>query len=260
MKSGIIGPNCTDPEICHSDCCSIFIDVPKKLAFELIKNGLANENDFIRSNVFSFVLKIDENTGKCTFFDKKINGCSLHFTGLKPPSCWIYPTNFDNIEDQNIKCKSATGWKITDSKAVKNAEIILKEYISWSKDEFADEMRLINSRIENYFYGKSLNERLMLYKPSEFAGFKDSWNNFNVLMAEGISLQLKKYCSKFNPSCKLFPDNFLECNKICASVADGIIKFFLEIIEDYLDQYGPDSGEYPLIKISEFIKEGARRD
>ena len=53
MNSAIEGPNCLD--ICHGDCCSIKIDIPKILAKEYIKKGYAKKSDFIRSDVFSFI-------------------------------------------------------------------------------------------------------------------------------------------------------------------------------------------------------------
>jgi len=101
MKEAIDGPNCIDPNICHGDCCSIKIDVPKVLANEYIKNGWATKDDFIRSDVFSFHQRFDDISGKCFLFDKSLNGCSVHETGIKPPQCWIYPTNFSNPENKH---------------------------------------------------------------------------------------------------------------------------------------------------------------
>ena len=98
MNSAIDGPNCLD--MCHGDCCSIRINVPKILANEFINLGYANKEDFIRSDVFSFKLRFDEKKGKCFLFDKNINGCSVHNSGIKPPQCWIYPTNFSNPESK----------------------------------------------------------------------------------------------------------------------------------------------------------------
>ena len=126
MKSAIKGPNCTDPSICHGDCCSIKIDVPKILAEEYIKRGYAKKKDFTRSNVFSFQLRFEDKTGKCFLFNKEINGCLVHNTGIKPPQCWIYPTSFSNTFNVEIQCKHASGWKIIDSKKTKTAEKLLK--------------------------------------------------------------------------------------------------------------------------------------
>ena len=112
MKSAIDGPNCLD--VCYGDCCSIRINVPKILANEYIDKGYASKDDFIRSDVFSFKLRFDEEKAKCFLYDKNINGCLVHASGIKPPQCWIYPTKFANPENKEISCKKASGWKIID--------------------------------------------------------------------------------------------------------------------------------------------------
>lgn len=253
MKEGITGPDCTDPNICHGDCCSIFIDVPKILAEEIIRQGLGKEKDFIRGDVFSFQIRIDDNTGKCAFFDKKLNGCKLHSTDLKPPQCWIYPTNFDNFENKNIKCKRADGWGIISPEKVIKAEALLQVYSNWSQTEFVIELKKIKHRLKFKFNEKTLKERLQEIKPCEFAGFKDSWNYFETLQAEGFSLQMEKYCEKFNPRCPLLPDNYFDCNNICEVVANNIMKFFNSVLDSYLEKFGSNNGDYPLIKISDFF-------
>ena len=254
MMSGINGPDCTDPNICQADCCSIFIDVPKRLAKEITHQGLGDENDFIRGDTFAFQLRLDDKTSKCVFFDKKINGCKLHHTDLKPPQCWIYPTNFDNFDNNNIKCKKAEGWKIIAPEKVKKAEALLKLYNSWSQAEYVKEMKKIKQRLKNKLDGKLLEERLQEIKPSEFAGFKDSWNYFTILEAEGLSLQMKKYCRRFNPKCSLLPNQYFKCKNICENVAYKLIEFFTKVLDFYLKKFGsPDKGEYPLIRLSDFF-------
>jgi Fe-S-cluster containining protein len=253
MKNGIDGPDCTDSKICRGDCCSIFIDVPKALANELINIGLASECDFVRGDIFAFQLRIDDKTGKCVFFDKSINGCRLHNSSLKPPACWIYPTNFESKENEIIECKKASGWRIIDREGVKRAKQLLQQFVKWSETEFKEEMSAIQERVESKVNEESLVERIQKLKPSEFAGFRDAWNHFEALKAEGISLQLKKFCLKYNPNCALLPDNFLECKNICGVVSKKTVEFLKNKLEKYLKKFGPDSGEYPLIKISEFF-------
>jgi Fe-S-cluster containining protein len=253
MKEGIIGPDCTNPNICHGDCCSIFIDIPMRLAKEIINQGFADEDDFIRGNIFAFQLRIDEKTGKCVFFDKRINGCALHNSGLKPPQCWIYPTNF-NTYNKIIKCKRADGWKIIKPEKVKKAEKLLKRYTKWSLAEFMIEIKQIKKRIKNKLKEKFLEERIQEIRPSEFAGFKDAWNYFKILKAEGLSLQTKKFCEKFNSNCSFLPDRYFECSNICESVATNLVKVFYNSIDLYLKKRIPDKGDYPLIKLSGFFK------
>ena len=97
MSSAIEGPNCIF--VCHGDCCSIKINVPKILAQEYIKKGDATKDDFIRGDIFSFKLRFDDLKGKCFLYNKKINGCLVHNSGIKPPQCWIYPTKFFNPDN-----------------------------------------------------------------------------------------------------------------------------------------------------------------
>jgi len=147
MKSSIIGPNCIDPEICRGDCCSIKIDIPKVLAKEYIKREYATKEDFIRSDIFSFQLRFNEKTGKCFLFDKEINGCKVHNSGIKPPQCWIYPTGFSNPEGKEISCKKTKGWKITNSENLKQAEKLLNYYNFLCQVEAKKELININKRV-----------------------------------------------------------------------------------------------------------------
>ncbi|MBN1801019.1 MAG: YkgJ family cysteine cluster protein, partial [Candidatus Lokiarchaeota archaeon] len=148
MGQAIQGPNCVDPTICLGDCCSIRIDVPKKLAEEYIKRKYAKETDFIRSNIFTFQLRFNESTTKCFLFDKSINGCSVHDSGIKPPQCWIYPTGFSSEDKIPIKCKKASGWFIMDKEKAQKAKKLLDEYINLCKIEAEEEKEKIVERIQ----------------------------------------------------------------------------------------------------------------
>ena len=260
MKSSIIGPNCIDPNICRGDCCSIKIDVPKVLAKEYIKRGYANKKDFIRSDIFSFQLRFDEKTGKCFLFDKELNGCCVHNSGIKPPQCWIYPTSFSNPEDKEISCKKTSGWKIVNQENTIQAENLLETYNFLCQIEAKKELKHVKRRIgkeqsknskENF---KKLKKKLKEMAPSQLGGFKEGWNFFDILLAEGMSLQMKKFCNEHNKQCKYHIDNFFGCNNICKIIAEKLIEFLQDNIYDYLKFKGPDTdGEYPLIKLFEFV-------
>ncbi|TFG16023.1 MAG: hypothetical protein EU535_00250 [Promethearchaeota archaeon] len=259
MKSSIIGPDCIDPEICRGDCCSIKIDIPKVLAKEYIKRGYATKEDFIRSDIFSFQLRFNEKTGKCFLFDKEINGCKVHNSGIKPPQCWIYPTGFSNSEGKEISCKKTKGWKIINSENLKQAEKLLNFYNFLCQVEAKKELNKINKRVGKKISKNSkknlelLKNRLKEYAPSHIGGFKDTWDFIDILSAEGISLQLKKFCNQNYNQCNYLPDKFLECNKICEIIACRLIEFFQDIIADYIKTNGPDTdGHYPLINLFKF--------
>ncbi|MFX0177489.1 MAG: hypothetical protein ACFE85_14845 [Candidatus Hodarchaeota archaeon] len=251
MLEAIRGPDCTDPEKCKGDCCSIKIDVPKVLAKEYIKRGYASKEDFIRSDNFSFQLRFDEGTGKCFLFNKAINGCKVHLTKIKPLQCFIYPTNFANPEGKDISCKSLSGWKIIDSKKTYEAEKLLENYIFLSKLEAKDELKKIKKRIRF----EKLKNLLRITAPSSLGGFKDSWEDFELLHAEGLSLQMKKFCLFHKKSCKFLPDDFFECKSLCNEIMDELLNFLRKYFFNFVMKNGPDiSGEYPLYKLFGYAK------
>ena len=259
MKSAIEGPNCVNPQICKGDCCSIKIDVPKVLAKEYIQRGYASVNDFIRSNIFSFHLRFNEKTGKCFLFDKEINGCSIHNSGIKPPQCWIYPTGFSNPNNEQMKCKKASGWKIIDFDKSKQAESLLQYFIFLCKIEAKKEFKLIQSRLNNsdnsHNQSVSLKEELRKISPSSLGGFKDLWDRINLLPAEGLSLQMKKFCAHYNKNCKYLADNFINCPNICELISTKLVEFLQHNLLNFVKEKGADvSGEYPLYKLFSFKK------
>jgi Fe-S-cluster containining protein len=256
MKSAIEGPNCINPQICKGDCCSIKIDVPKVLANEYIRRGYAEINDFVRSNIFSFQLRFNEKTGKCFLFDKEINGCSIHNSGIKPPQCWIYPTGFSNPENKQIKCKKVAGWKIIDYQRAKKAEELLQKYIFLCKIEAKKESTLIKKRLgalnnENAQEKlRVLKEALNSFAPHRLGGFKDQWDNLGLLSAEGLSLQMKKFCNKHNSKCHFLVDDFFKCDEICDEIASKLVEFLQSNLYTYVKMEGPDvEGHYPLYKL-----------
>lgn len=261
MKSAIEGPNCIDPHICKGDCCSIKIDVPKVLAKEYIRRGYAEINDFIRSNTFSFQLRFSGKTGKCFLFDKEINGCSIHNSGIKPPQCWIYPTGFSNPEKKEIKCKKVSGWKIKYPKKAIKAEELLQTFILLCKIEAKKELKFIKKRLNNsdntISQNKlfSLEEDLRRIAPSRLGGFKDLWEHIGLLPAEGFSLQTKKICLLYKKNCKYLVDNFINCPKICETIATKLVDFLQQNLLLYIKKNDSDiNGEYPLYKLFTFKK------
>lgn len=245
MRSAIQGPDCLS--ICRGDCCSIRINVPKVLAEEYIKRGYADKKDFIRNDVFSFQLRFDENKGKCFLYDRKLNGCLVHDSGIKPPQCWIYPTKFSNPEHKDISCKRVSGWKIIDSRKSEEAEKLLKYYVFLSKLEAKKELNLIKNRINNALTKNHLKDLLKHTSPSEIAGFKDTWDKIVTLSAQGVSLQINKFCDKYNHNCGL---EYLSCKSICDKVIEGLVEFLQQNIIRYVQTYGPNhEGEYSFIML-----------
>ncbi len=261
MNSAIKGPDCIDPNICKGDCCSIKIDVPKILAEEYIRRGYASKKDFIRGDVFSFKLRFDEKSAKCFLFDKSINGCSVHNSGIKPPQCWIYPTNFSNPNNNEINCKNCGGWKIIDDKKTKLAEDILAKYVFLCQLEARKELKGINIRLgkiplkESKIKVNSLVDRIKEVAPSHLGGFIDTWDKFDILSSEGLSLKLKKFCYQYNKDCYHLQNKFLDCKNICNLIAVKLIKLLNKTLFEFVKSNGPEpDGQYPLFKLFEFVK------
>ncbi|MFX0000016.1 MAG: YkgJ family cysteine cluster protein [Candidatus Hodarchaeota archaeon] len=251
MKSAIEGPNCIS--ICHGDCCSIKINVPKILAEEYIKQGYANKNDFTRGDVFSFKLRFDDMKGKCFLYDKKINGCLVHNSGIKPPQCWIYPTNFSNPILKDISCKRANGWKIINTKKARKAEELLQYYVFLCKLEAKKEVRAINTRLNNNFCENNLRSLLKCTPPSQLSGFKDTWDCISILPAQGLTLQVKKFCEEKDNKCEfILNKNFLECQSICEEISKRLLDFLKKNLLNYVKRNPDSEGEYPFFKLLEF--------
>ncbi|MHA1669489.1 MAG: YkgJ family cysteine cluster protein [Promethearchaeota archaeon] len=256
MKEAIEGPNCTNPNLCKGDCCSIKIDVPKVLAEEYINKSLATKADFIRSNIFSFHLRFDEKTGKCFFFDKQINGCKVHDSGIKPPQCWIYPTNFSNPRYESISCKKLPGWKIKKPAKALEAEKLFKKYVFLCQLEARKELVNIIKRIgikdqkESLILIEDLKNKIKSIPPSSIGGFKDGWDHFEILSAEGLSFQMRKFCLQVNAECKYLPNDYFECKHTCNVVALEIIKFLQENLLKFVKSHGLEvDGKYPLYQL-----------
>ncbi|MFW9877493.1 MAG: hypothetical protein ACFFG0_30775 [Candidatus Thorarchaeota archaeon] len=245
MNKAIEGPNCLD--VCNADCCSIKINVPKILAEEYIKRGYAVKNDFIRSDVFSFKLRFDNEKRKCFLYDKNIKGCIVHSSGIKPPQCWIYPTNFSNPENKEISCKKANGWKIVDSEKAKEAEDLLKYYVFLCQLEAKSEIKNVKKRVIKSLSNESLKSLLKNTPPSQISGFKDGWDYITILPSEGISLQLKNFCQKYHKTCEIVTQNYMECKSICDKVSNSIIDFLQRNLYNYVNKKGANiAGEYLL--------------
>ncbi|MHA1104994.1 MAG: YkgJ family cysteine cluster protein [Promethearchaeota archaeon] len=256
MKEAIEGPDCTNPDLCKGDCCSIKIDIPKVLAEEYINKSLATEIDFIRSNIFSFHLRFDEYTGKCFFFDKQINGCKIHNSGIKPPQCWIYPAGFSNPENKDISCKKLPGWKIINPEKALKAEKLLKKYIFLCQLEARRERANILKRVgsnngkEPLYISEILKNSIKSIPPSSIGGFKDGWDHLEILSAEGLSFQMKKFCLRVNPDCKYLPDDYFECKNTCDIVALEIIQFLQKNLLKFVKSHGLEvDGHYPLYQL-----------
>ena len=249
MKNSIEGPNCIDPKICRGDCCHIHIDIPKILVEYYLDNNLATIEDFERGNIFSFRIAVRASDSKCVFYCEEINGCKLHFSGMKPPQCWIYPTGFSNEETEDkkmdpngtIACKKIGGWRINDEKKTQKASELLKIYTEFSESEFINEniSKPIKIRLEN------LKEKLIKCAPKEIAGIQDSYSEYQPLSAEGFCLRLKKHCEMKENAHNC---SFFSCNKICDLVAKKICEDLPAQLLKYIEKNGPKK-EYSFFEL-----------
>lgn len=213
IRDSIEGPNCIDPTICHGDCCFVHLDIPRALAELYIRNGWATREDFQRGITLSFEVKMDLDTLKCPFFDKILNGCSLHSTGMKIPHCWIYPTGLDP-NDCHSHCKRADTWKIIQPEKVIQANQILTNYMEFCNQEAKIEKS--SSKCIMRFNNLAYHE-FKKYKPTQVAGIKDDWDSWHILAGEGWQLGLKPKCDQIE--CQ---ESFFSCPSICKSLFDQL--------------------------------------
>ncbi|MCF2140824.1 MAG: hypothetical protein K9W44_12280 [Candidatus Lokiarchaeota archaeon] len=241
IQGVIEGPNCIDPTICHGDCCFVHLDVPKALVDFYISHGLAKKSDFKRGNMFAFEVNMDLNTLKCPFFSKKINGCKVHFSGVKIPQCWVYPTGLDpnNVE---YSCKRVSGWKITKPVDALEGNRILESYILKCKQE-AEKEHSVNEvlkRLKNLHF-----DELLSFAPAHLSGIKDDWDNFKWNISESWNLALKPYCESI--PCEY---EYFECIHICETLRQKIQDRLTDQVKIYIKQ----NGYKPNLLFSEFLK------
>ena len=127
----------------------------------------------------------------------------------------------------------------------------MEYYVFLCKLEAKKELKNIYKRFSNSNSKKNLKKLLMKTAPSRMAGFKDSWDSFSLLPAEGISLQLKKFCRELNQNCG---KEFLECSSICEKMCEKIL-LLLQNLYLFVKTNGPDTeGQYPFINYLNFEK------
>ncbi|MHA1522550.1 MAG: hypothetical protein ACTSRK_20470 [Promethearchaeota archaeon] len=225
----VSGPNCVDPKVCHGDCCFVHLDVPRALVQHYIDSGCATINNFKRGITFAFEPVMDLATLKCPFFDPEINGCGLHFSGVKIPQCWVYPTGLDP-DDINSTCKRAEGWTIVDPSRANAALKILSEYMELCKQEAAYEQRpdQITKRLN------AMESTVFLtFKPSQLAGIQDGWDKWGGIVEEGWQLGLRTLCNKIKCS-----HSYFECSRVCDELNSILFQLIGDKVPDFIRAHG----------------------
>ncbi|MHA1584983.1 MAG: hypothetical protein ACTSWL_06990 [Promethearchaeota archaeon] len=232
VKNAISGPDCTDPDICHGDCCFVNMDVPKALVEWYIENGWASIVDFDRGNRFSFKIKMDLDSLRCNFFDFSMNGCKLHTSGMKVPQCWVYPTGLDPNSPQDF-CKKAKGWKIIEAENAKKANQILEEYmrLCLEEAEFENSNEKILKRLN--FEPNGLDTQLSHLGPSKIAGVNDGFEHFSVLHGESYNLALRTFCDRQDCNTEYF-----QCPSCCPPVIEEILQMLIDKLPRFIQLNG----------------------
>ncbi|UYP48679.1 hypothetical protein NEF87_004964 [Candidatus Lokiarchaeum ossiferum] len=239
IRNSITGPDCLDPQICLGDCCFIQIPVPKALASYYIQQGWAKKTNFKRGTEFSFVMAADLSSLRCVFFDKSLNGCSLHMSGYKAPQCWVYPTGLD-IDTLNHSCKKASGWNTENTENLSKAKEILTNYVKICKEEAHYENSA--KQILHRLHSKYLKE-LPNLTPYQVTGLQDSWDRFNILIGDGYSMGMKHFCDKVKCS-----ESYFQCEKICIPAYNQFLAFYELYLSIYIENFGFKQ-DYPIIEL-----------
>jgi len=237
MRDNTLGPDCVDPAKCRGDCCSIMIDVPRVLVeLYLSQKWLAAEN-LRRGGPFAFRLGVSDSTAKCVFFNPRINGCGVHFTGFKPPQCWIYPIGFTKGEKT---CKKGYTWDIINAEKAREAEILLEDYKAFSIEEAREEVPRLKAgwaTLRLIIAGK-----MKTIPPSRFLGMTWGFEGLQPLDGAGFSLQIKAICTEVLPECQ---KHFMECPSMCERVVDTIIERY----ESHLDLFFQGSESVEILQV-----------
>lgn len=241
MKGAIEGPNCLDKSVCRGDCCSIKIDIPKFLAAGLIEKGYAKKTDFERGEIYSFNIKLNADSTRCIFFDKELNGCSLHQTGLKPPQCWIYPTAFF---PGKTDCIHYSNWKIVDTNATKQASELLSEFDDYCKKEFAEEFKPENVAKRLGKLREFLDKTEL--KPKQISGFIDGWESFSLYSEDDYNISISTVCNKIKCD-----KEFGKCEKMCDELKNRLMDKAIKVIPKIISEKEPQSC-YPLSEIERY--------
>ncbi|OLS13918.1 MAG: hypothetical protein RBG13Loki_2467 [Promethearchaeota archaeon CR_4] len=238
MQNNTIGPNCADPTQCRGDCCSILIDVPRALIELYMKEGWLEAGHVRRGGPFAFRLGVADNTAKCIFFDPQINGCRVHFTGFKPPQCWIYPTGFTKGEKT---CKKGYSWDIINEEKARAAEILLEEYKKFGIEDAREEVARLKADWATLRL--IVAKKLKMIPPSHFLGMTWGFEGLQPLDEAGFSLQIKRICKDGLPECE---KDFMECAVMCERIVDAIVNRY----GSYLDLFfqGSESREFLRIR------------
>lgn len=235
MKSAIEGPNCLDKTVCKGDCCSIKIDIPKVLAEKLIEIGLASKDNFERGEIYAFNIKLNKDSTRCVFYDKELNGCSLHQSRFKPPQCWIYPTGFfPNKTD----CIHYNNWRIADTKATSEASEILARFDEYCKLEFQNEFSKENIARRLSKFKDSIESTKL--KPKQISGFMDGWQSFSLYSEDDFNISISTLCREIH--CQ---QEFGQCGEICKELKEKLIRIAETMIPKIIETKGPQS-VYPL--------------
>ena len=207
------------------------MDVPLVLVDHYVKKGWAKKDDFTRGSHFSFRVNMDLETSRCPFFDQNINGCAVHFTGMKIPQCWVYPTGLDPTASVPDCCKQACGWKITDPEKAQEANAILETYVQACLQEAHRE----NSpdQIHQRLLEGDLSTVFDQFSPWQIAGVEDGREFFTVLKGEGYNLGLRSFCNEIACSKEYF-----ECTHVCPPLRDNALDFLKTCLPMYISYHG----------------------
>ncbi|MHA1794400.1 MAG: hypothetical protein ACTSVI_17320 [Promethearchaeota archaeon] len=234
MLDNVTGPNCTDRNVCNDNCCGIMIDIPHFLAEKYIMEGYIKSDDVRRGDVFAWILNIHEDTDKCCFFSEDIFGCQIYVDNLsiRPPQCAVYPAGY--VEGAS-RCKANAGpWIVKDQEVGKICEGLMNIY----KDYCINERETIESSMLkniNLYIDDGLMEKVTSFAPSMIVGIKDTWDGFDVLKAEGVSLSYKEFCDKASPGCTV---DYRACKSACAASANLFIDFLKKTLPIFIQERG----------------------
>ncbi|GAB4321954.1 MAG: hypothetical protein Kow0069_26490 [Promethearchaeota archaeon] len=225
MRQGVRGPSCVGATRCPDDCCSIHVDVPRPLVAALAATGeLDLERGVVRAGPFGHQLGVDASRVKCVLHDPETGGCRVHFSGLKPPQCFLYPTGFSRGPKP---CKVGRRWTFPDTGLRKAANLTFQRYLALCLEWGDRERSRLAAGLQVPGRGETaeLQGKVAVLPPRMVAGLRLTSAGLVPLMAEGTSLSVRRFCATTSEGTCGSTGEFLSCRRTCAPVASAVVRF-----------------------------------
>ncbi len=231
-REAISGTNCLDPQVCLGACCYSSQEITFTCAKTLIDSNRATKSDFIRSDTLAFRIRLKPETKRCSFFDPKLNGCTIFESNLRPAQCCVFPIRFDHEVHHCRKNKSF----FISQKAKSELEKLMAKYIDLAREEakYLESEECIAQRLNSTF-----KSAILLTPPKNVFGVKDLFDEYHPLIKPQISFAILECCNI--DGCEKV---YEQCEGVCVRVAALLIHDLTKALRKFIRNKGPKEEYY----------------